>query len=232
MQKRRTADAVHVIMTDHRIRRAPLPGNPLAPLPERHDRLDGKVTLLYPRDLPASPETELYLAMAQGEPDALQQAMAKTNPTQSEPHLALAMALQKAGRAPEAIRAYRTLLQNFPDETRAYTALSRLMMEQGQTDQAIALLEPAASRLPNDPDVLNSLAVLYVTKQRFEDALQLLSRAVQHHPEDPVSWLNLGVSLEAKGDRAGASAAYQRTLQLDPASARAKAYIKRLAPTP
>jgi Flp pilus assembly protein TadD len=229
MQKRRTEDAVHVVMTDHRIRRTPLPGDLLAPLPERHDRLEEKVELLYPRELPASTETALYLAMAQGEADTLARAISRTKPATADPYFELAMALQKAGRVPEAILEFRKLIQKFPDEARAYVAISRLMMEPAQAEQAIILLEQAVARLPDRPEVLNSLAVLYAGQQRFEDALRLLSHAVQVEPEDPVSWLNLGVCLEARGDRAGASAAYERTLELDPTSARAGAFLRRVA---
>jgi hypothetical protein len=228
MQKRRTEDAVHVVMTDHRIRR-PLAGDLLAPLPERHDRLEGKIELLYPRELPASPETALYLAMAQGEADALARAISRAKPATADPYFELAMALQKAGRVPEAILEFRKLIQRFPAEARAYVAISRLMMEPAQADEAIVLLEQAVARLPDHPEVLNSLAVLYAGKQRFQDALRLLSHAVQVEPEDPVSWLNLGVCLEARGDRAGASAAYERTLELDPTSARAGAFLRRVA---
>ena len=229
MQKRRTEDAVHVVLTDHRIRRKPLAGDLLAPLPERHERLSGKIALLYPPELPASPETELYLAMAQRNPASLRRAIAIAKPSEVEPYFVLAEALQTAGRAQDAIRAFRHIIQKFPDDPRGYIAVSRPLMERGEADLAIEMMQPALARMPDDAALLNSLAVLYSSKQRFDDALRLLSRAVQAEPEDPLSWLNLGVCLEAKGDRSGAAAAYRQTLALDPGSSQAKTYLKRLS---
>ncbi|MEO8130537.1 MAG: tetratricopeptide repeat protein, partial [Bryobacteraceae bacterium] len=225
MQKRRTEDAVHVIMTDHHIRRTPLTGDLLAPLRERHDRITGRVELLYPPNLPASPKNALYLAMAQGDMGALRAAITKTEPSHIDPYIALPLGLQREGHTPEAVSAYREVIQRFPDDPRAYIAAAQLL----PVDQAIALLEPATVRLPVHSGLLNSLAVLYSSKQRFDDALPLLTRAVQAEPEDPLSWLNLGVCLEAKGDRNGAMAAYRQTLTLDPGSVRAAAFLHRLS---
>ena len=135
------------------------------------------------------------------------------------------MGLQKEGRVQEAILAYLGIVQRFPGDPRAYLSASQLMPR----EQAIGLLEPALVRMTEHTGLLNSLAVLYASKQRFDDALPLLSRAVQIEPENPLSWLNLGVCLEAKGDRDGASAAYRLTLTLDPGSSRGAAYLKRLS---
>jgi predicted CXXCH cytochrome family protein len=66
MQKRRTEDVVHVVMTDHWIQRRPAPADPLAPLPERHGaaaEYRGEVVPYYPSPLPAS--DAIYRAVAQ-----------------------------------------------------------------------------------------------------------------------------------------------------------------------
>ena len=83
--------------------------------------------------------------------------------------------------------------------------------------------------MPADASLLNSLAVLYARKQRFPDALRLLSKAVSLSPDDPLSWLNLGVSLEATGDHEGAAAAYSHALTLQPDFARARQYLNRVS---
>src|SRR5437899_11450911 len=96
MQKRRTEDAIHVVMTDHFIRRRPLEGDLLAPLQERHDRLSGPVKLRYPA---RARDSALYLAMAEGNPPALERAIAAEPPAHAEPYFALVVAYRKAGRA-------------------------------------------------------------------------------------------------------------------------------------
>jgi len=104
-----------------------------------------------------------------------------------------------------------------------------LLVSRGDLDGAIALLEPAIERIPQQPSLLNSLAVVYSRKQRFDDALRLLSDAVRVNPDEPLSWLNLGVSLEAKNDRKGAAAAYRQALLLQPDLARAREYLGRVS---
>ena len=92
MPKRRTEDAVHVVMTDHRIRRTPIEGDPLAEIPERHDRHAGPVKMLYPPSIVPTAQNELYIALAQvrswiaGEADIrpLERAITAVKPTTAE----------------------------------------------------------------------------------------------------------------------------------------------------
>jgi len=68
MPKRRTDDAVHIVMTDHRIVRPP-PGVLLADKPEKHETFAnsyrGEVVPYYPATLVKTPEFEMYVALAQ-----------------------------------------------------------------------------------------------------------------------------------------------------------------------
>ncbi|HEY7391261.1 MAG TPA: cytochrome c3 family protein, partial [Bryobacteraceae bacterium] len=69
MPKRRTDDAVHVVMTDHYIQRRRPAGDLLAPLVERRETNEnsyrGQVVPYYPQPFPTGAESDLYLAMAQ-----------------------------------------------------------------------------------------------------------------------------------------------------------------------
>src|SRR5205823_1554919 len=69
MPKRRTEDATHIVMTDHRIVRRPPQRDLLAPLEESPGRADysylGEVRLLYPPDGSDDPEIAVYGAVAQ-----------------------------------------------------------------------------------------------------------------------------------------------------------------------
>jgi Flp pilus assembly protein TadD len=225
MQKRRTEDAVHVAMTDHLIRARPLPGDLLAPFEERHDRLTGPAKLLYPG---RASDTALYLAMANASAPDLEKAIAVVQPKHAEPFFALGEAYRISGRVEQAAKAYRQAITLDPKDQRSYSALAALLVSRGDLDAAIALLEPAIERLPQ-PSLLNSLAVVYSRKQRFDDALRLLSDAVRINPDEPLSWLNLGVSLEARNDRKGAAAAYRQALLLQPDLARAREYLDRVS---
>jgi len=71
--------------------------------------------------------------------------------------------------------------------------------------------------------------VLYARQQRFRESLNLLSKAVRLNPDEPLTWLNLGVALEAKGDRKGAGAAYGQAVTLQPDFALARKYLDRVS---
>jgi Tfp pilus assembly protein PilF len=231
MQKRRTEDAVHVVMTDHFIRRRPLSGDQLAPMAERHDRVVGPVKLLYPETLPDTVASRLYLALAQSPPDIprLERAIAAAQPGAAEPYFALAEAYRKTNRREDAIRFYRSAIERAPGDARPYTALAEVFLEQGKVDEAMRLLEPAIEKTGGDAPLLNVLSVIYAHQQRFDDALGVLAEAARINPDEPLTWLNRGVCLEAKGDRKGAEAAYRQALLLQPDFVRAREYLRRLS---
>src|SRR5207253_1675948 len=54
MPRRRTKDAVHVMMTDHRIQRKPPPGDLTKPLAERTESYRGPLVVYHPEQLPDS----------------------------------------------------------------------------------------------------------------------------------------------------------------------------------
>ena len=107
MPKRRTEDAVHVVMTDHYIQRHRPPGDLLAPRKEadnvEHGDYRGEVVLSYPATLPSTPENDLFLAVAQVQEGSnltagitrLEQAIEKYKPERPDVYYELARAYSK-----------------------------------------------------------------------------------------------------------------------------------------
>lgn len=236
MPRTRTQDAVHVVMTDHAIRRKPRSGDLLAPIPENHERRTGTVGFLYPEKPRPSAEAGLYLAIAQMRSSAnprrdaaqLEQAIARLTRPPVEAFVALAEGYGQAGEAERAIEAWKKALVKNPDHPAAIMKCAEVLAARGRIGEALTLLESAVARLPANADLLNALAVLYGRQQRFPAALRLLTSALQTAPEDPVTWLNLGVCLEASGDKKGAEAAYRQAVLLQPDLARAQEFLKRV----
>lgn len=236
MPKRRTEDAVHVVMTDHGIQRHPPAGNSLAPVAEKHDRLAGRVKLLYPQHLPDTPESRLYMAMAQMQVSTnlrqdittLERAIEAARPPSAPPYRALAEAYHKASLPDRAIAAYQSARRKDPADTQTCVALAELLAEQNRVREGTQLLESCLKALPSDVALLNALAVLYARQDRFNEASGLLSQALQINPDDPMSWLNFGVSLQAKGDKSGAEAAYRQALLFQPDLTKARQYLTAL----
>ncbi|MDX1983416.1 MAG: tetratricopeptide repeat protein [Bryobacteraceae bacterium] len=223
MPKRRTGDAVHVVMTDHRIGRRPPPGDLLAQKRESHAPYKGPVAAYYP------PTAEpLYLAMAQVREfnhltdgiAALKAAIARYKPKAYEFYFQLGEAQRAAGDLRAAESAYREALRRDRANTRVKAALGDALLRQGRIQEAIPILESANHRM--------ALAVAYGQTGRLSDSLRLLKELVAAEPESALAWLNLGVTLEQSGDTAGAAAAYREAIRHQPDSAQARQHLNSL----
>jgi predicted Zn-dependent protease len=235
MPKRRTEDAVHVVMTDHLIRSRPGKDDS-APMAERHDRQTGPVRPLYPSRLSNSPEDNLYLAIATVRSSAnvgadipkLEGAMAAVNPSAPDPYVVLGDARRTVGDTKRALAAYRQALDRGSREAHVYVAMGELLIETGRASEAIRLLEPALRERSRDVAIRNTLAVLYGSQNRFTDAVHLLEEALQFNPDEPLTWLNLGVAWQASGQKSRAEAAYREAIRLQPEFTRARQYLEAL----
>jgi predicted CXXCH cytochrome family protein len=236
MPQRRTSDAVHVVMTDHHIRRRPPTGDPLAPLRERRNRSLGDVVPVYPARLPDTAENRVYQAVGQLRVSAhldrdiqrLRRAIENAGVLPAQPFVELADALRRSSRDDDAIIAYRESLDRERQHLPALTGLSELLLARGAAAESAQLIEPILSKDPNNRVLLNALAITYVGLGRFREALKLTERAVAADPDDPLSWLNLGVCRQQQGDLGGAAVAYQTALRLQPDFARAQVFLSRL----
>jgi len=237
MPKRRAEDAIHVVITDHRIQRIPQAADLRTPGNEQHGRYAGPVKLYYPATLPDTPENRMYQAVAALVDTAklrdatarLESVLTAVQPRYGEVYRQLADALRKLGRSDKAIVNYRRSIELSPDDTAALTALADLLLEKNEPDQAIWLLENAGAKTTDDPARLNSLAVAYARKSRFSEAEGLLRRALQIDDDSPLTWLNLGVSLQARGQNSAAAEAYRNALRLQPDFSRARSYLNQLS---
>jgi len=230
MPKRRTEDAVHVTMTDHRIRRTAEP-DLLSPLQERHGRYEGPVKLLYPPSLADTAENRLYQAVAaladtakaKENANHLAELLEKTKPKVAGFYIALADALRRLGQGPRAEAVYRQALALDTAKLQPRLALAELLIARGANREAIQILEAAA---PEDPALLNAVALARTGLADYNGALTALRRAAVLDPLLPLTWLNMGVALQATGQREPAAAAWRNALRLDPALTRAAELLR------
>ena len=198
-------------------------------IPERHDHLSGPVRLLYPASVPDTPVSAVYLAIANRDMKSLAQALRHTNLPYAEPWITLGQGTQRAGNRDAARQAFEHAIQVAPDDNRAYVASAEILISQGKAGEAAEVLRHALDRMPDDVALLNAAAVAYVRQQDISAAMKLLSKAVSIDAGDAMTWLNLGVCLEARGDRQGAISAYTQSYTLDPALTRAKQRLQQLS---
>ena len=152
MPKRRPADVVHTVFTDHLVQRRPPPGDLLAEIPERHvakeQEYRGAVVPYGPRDLATQPDGPLYIGLAQlqrGNDLAagaarLASEIGRRKPTELVWYFSLAEARQKLGKHDEAAVAYKQALTLKPDSVTAQLGLAQLSASVGGDKFASAAL--------------------------------------------------------------------------------------------
>jgi Flp pilus assembly protein TadD len=118
--------------------------------------------------------------------------------------LHLAPSLEAVGRANEAIRLYATLVHESRSTALAQQRLAALM-----------------ARL-NSAEAWYQLADAEFKANRPKDAVGALRRAVELKPDWYKAQFDLGVALAQSGDLAGAEAAFEKALSLQPESEEAK----------
>jgi len=251
MPRRRTDDAVHVVMTDHYIQRRRPARDLLAAKPEAADAgYRGEVVPYYPDRGP----DELYVAVAQVRDGAnldsgipqFRQAIERRKPGQPEFYLELAKAYSKTGNFGEAVRwcvealrvrpgfgpAIRELgaeLIQAGDFTRAVETLRQAGGPAAQTNLGnaylclgkIDLAEQALRANPEDPDANNLLGMIESARNNYGAAEQFFRTALALQTDHAQAHHNLANLLAARRDYPQAAYHFQQAIAADPAYAEA-----------
>ncbi|MBP7147539.1 MAG: alpha/beta fold hydrolase [Acidobacteria bacterium] len=86
--------------------------------------------------------------------------------------------------------------------------------------------DPAAVLFAEDE--LNDRGYLQLARGASEEAVALFRLNCEAYPASANTWDSLGEALLAAGDREGSTAAYERSLEIDPSSASARAALEKL----
>lgn len=224
MWKRRTDDAVHVIMTDHDIQRYKPRRNFLAPLKEGAVPYRGEVIAYEPDSLAEFPNGDLYLALAQTEHASnlatgiaqLQRAIEKDKPNVAEFYFALGAAYSKNGQYGKALPWYEEALRHRAEYPQALRALASTLAAAGDMKAAVAAGEIAAATLPTDTAVLTNLGDVYLRKGDVYKAKIVLQRAMTIDPDLPDATVYLGLASLRAGDFAAAEASFRYAINVQP----------------
>jgi predicted CXXCH cytochrome family protein len=225
MPKRRTNDAVHVVMTDHWIQHRPPTRNLTAPVAENHTAdPQGEVVFYHPKDLPESPDRDLYLGVAQVTEQSnliagierLKQAIDRHAPPQAEFYYELAQAYRNAGQLDAAVAMFEEALRRKPQFLPTLVRLGEAHTQRGDFAKAVDALEQAVRTPKPHPSVLAELSAVYLKANRLQDAEQTARRALAIDPDSPTANNILGMSLAALGNVSGADAAYREAIRIDP----------------
>ncbi|MGC2856184.1 tetratricopeptide repeat protein [Novispirillum sp. DQ9] len=132
-------------------------------------------------------------------------------------HYSLGVALERAGRWPEAEKAFLKALDLNPDHPLVLNYLGYSWIDQGiNLEQGKALIERAVRQRPNDGFIVDSLGWAHYLLGDFAAAVVELERAVELAPADPTINEHLGDALWQVGRRTEARFQWQRALSLEP----------------
>ncbi len=201
MPKTRTDDAVHIIMTDHRIQRPASTADPTAEKPETHETAAtsyrGPVVPYYPAKVEA-----LY--------DAVAQVRDGSNLQQGLPLLAALIA------------------QQHPPQAGFYVDLGEAYHAAGDLPQSARAFEEALARAPESLAILLKLGNARIETREWTKAEATLRRATVRSPSDPLAWGQFGWALWQQDRSAEARSALQKSIALDPEAPEIHNYLGQL----
>lgn len=245
MPKRRTEDAVYMLMTDHLIRRRQPAGDLLAPRQETHDTpataYRGPVVPYYPAELASTStpparkaeESQLYLALAQviessnlreGIPQ-LQSLLERYKPTRPEFYADLAEAWSAVGQPARALPWFEEAVRHAPDSAIMLRKLGSAQMDANQLKQAESTLLHATSVNPEDGGAWGMLGQVLWRQQRNPEAHAAFAKALAADPEVADLHASLATMLFSENDAAGAEKEFRESLRIQPNSATVQANL-------
>lgn len=226
MPKRRPDDAVHVVMTDHRIQRIKPARDLTTAIAETHDgdlaRYRGEVVPYGPQT--GRVEDELYRAIAQVVQNAnletgiprLEAAIRKYNPVGPGPYLQLGDALRNQGRCDRAVPVYEEALRRGPGSVPVTQKLVLCLSQLHQDARAIALLKPLLERVPDDAKAWTQLGLALIASGKAPDGIAALVKATVLDPDLPEAWNDLGGIWLQAGDFVRAEPALRNAVRAQP----------------
>jgi tetratricopeptide (TPR) repeat protein len=128
-----------------------------------------------------------------------------------------AVRAQRAGKAADAERGYRALMQSNPELGGPHANLGVMLRHSAKLTESAAELEQAVKLNPRQPVYLNQLGITYRQLGQFDKARDAYERAIAADPDYAAASLNLGILNDLYlGDAKRASELYERYLALSP----------------
>lgn len=138
-------------------------------------------------------------------------------------------ALVRSGDIGGARDRYRQALDLAPDDLEARFGYARTSAWMRDYSEAEAAYRAGLGQAPEAVEGLVGLADVLAWTGRYAEALEVLARAERLEPANPDVARRQGRASRRRGDRAGAKAAYRRTLALAPGDAEATRALAELA---
>jgi len=224
MWKRRTDDAVHVVMTDHYIQRFKPSRNLLAPMKEAAVSYRGEVVPYYPSSLSTVANGDLYLALAQMEDasnlpagiEQMERALDRDKPSDPEFYFAIGAAYSISRQYEKAVPWYEEALRHRGEYPQALRALAATLAAAGDLTAAASAGEKAVAVLPFDTAVLTTLGDVYLRQGNTDKAKAVLQHALIINPDLPEATVYLGMAAVREGNLTAGESLFRSAINLQP----------------
>ena len=132
---------------------------------------------------------------------------------------AYARALLDAGRATDALAAYRAAAKRWPTDAMLLHDLAVAARAAGKLDEARDADAASMALAPGNALAHNGAGLVAIDRHQPADAAREFERAAALDPNNAEYWSNLGNAKRALGDAPAATQAYQRAIAIDPRTA-------------
>ena len=130
-----------------------------------------------------------------------------------------ALALQKAGRFPEAEILYNKILSVQPNNPFALYLLGLLSNQVGKSEKAVELIRKALTLKPAFADAHYNLGGILAVQGKLDEAISSFRQVISLAPDFANAHYDLGVALGEQGKLNEAIASYRQALTLNPDNA-------------
>lgn len=127
-----------------------------------------------------------------------------------------AVGLSARGRAPEAVAAWRFLVDRLPGVPAWRSSLALALADAGDVDGAVGELQKLLASWPETPEAHVNLGTVYEKDGRFQEAIVHYRRALELAPDDAPTSYNLGTALLRSGETTAAADHFRRLLAEHP----------------
>ena len=170
-------------------------------------------------DLPDAVRALAGLAMGRGDMDALDQEaseIVRLQPASPEGYALRALSNINRKRFPAAEVDVQKAIQVAPGNSFGYVQMGNLKFAEKQYDNAGKAYQAALDRNPNSKDALRGLMNSYAAQKRVDQAIAAVNAQISKSPNNSGFYDLLGTALfYEKKDLAGATAALQKSVELD-----------------
>jgi tetratricopeptide (TPR) repeat protein len=240
MPKRRTDDAVHIVMTDHKIVRQKPAGDLLAEKAEKHETAAssyrGEVVLYYPEKIETTPEIEMYVALAQIKDRSnlqaglqrLSELIESRRPAQAGFYSGLGEGYRAAGDLAKALPYFEEATRRAPASEIVWLQLGNALMESGNWAHAETALRRARTLRTDDAAAAGLLGWALWQQDKSAEARATLEAAVKLDPDLGDAHNYLGSLFMATSETVAAEREFREAVRINPAVAEYRAKLAAL----